>query len=108
LQGLTVIKRSAAILQFINLYSEDGSPEPAFITSYATVNVLDELSRGSGVGQVLAVRQAQLFHAGVVRHPTAHQPHLRRPTVQAIRPERPGAGPAASGRARSATTSNSR
>jgi hydrophobe/amphiphile efflux-1 (HAE1) family protein len=53
LQGLTVIKRSAAILQFLNLYSETGKLSPVAITSYATINVLDELSRVSGVGQVL-------------------------------------------------------
>jgi hydrophobe/amphiphile efflux-1 (HAE1) family protein len=53
LQGLTVIKRSAAVLQFLNIYSEDGKLSPVFITSYATINVLDELSRVSGVGQVL-------------------------------------------------------
>ena len=53
LQGLTVIKRSAAILQFMNLYSETGKLSPVFITSYATINVLDELSRVPGVGQAL-------------------------------------------------------
>ena len=53
LQGLTVIKRSAAILQFLNLYSENGKLSPVFITSYATINVLDELSRVPGVGQAL-------------------------------------------------------
>jgi hydrophobe/amphiphile efflux-1 (HAE1) family protein len=53
LQGLTVIKRSAAILQFINFYSEAGKLTPVFITSYATINVLDELSRVPGVGQAL-------------------------------------------------------
>src|SRR5258707_6770892 len=53
LQGLTVIKRSAAILQFLNLYSETGKLTPLFITGYATINVLDELSRVPGVGQVL-------------------------------------------------------
>jgi hydrophobe/amphiphile efflux-1 (HAE1) family protein len=53
LQGLTVIKRSAAILQFLNLYSESGKLTPLFITGYATINVLDELSRVPGVGQVL-------------------------------------------------------
>ncbi len=52
-QGLTVIKRSAAILQFMNLYSETGKLAPVFITSYATINVLDELSRMPGVGQAL-------------------------------------------------------
>ena len=53
LQGLTVIKRSAAILQFLNIYSDDGKLSPVFITSYATINVLDELSRVPGVGQAL-------------------------------------------------------
>jgi len=52
-QGLTVIKSSAAILQFMNLYSETGKLSPVFITSYATINVLDELVRVPGVGQAL-------------------------------------------------------
>ncbi|HTP75178.1 MAG TPA: efflux RND transporter permease subunit, partial [Burkholderiaceae bacterium] len=52
-QGLTVIKRSAAVLQFMNLYSETGKLSPVFITSYATINVLDELVRVPGVGQAL-------------------------------------------------------
>jgi hydrophobe/amphiphile efflux-1 (HAE1) family protein len=52
-QGLTVIKRSAAVLQFLNLYSEDSKLSPVFITSYATINVLDELARVPGVGQAL-------------------------------------------------------
>jgi hydrophobe/amphiphile efflux-1 (HAE1) family protein len=53
LQGLTVVKRSAAILQFMNIYSEGGKLSPVFITSYATINVLDELARVPGVGQAL-------------------------------------------------------
>jgi hydrophobe/amphiphile efflux-1 (HAE1) family protein len=53
LQGLTVIKRSAAILQFLNFYSATGKMTPVEITSYATINVLDELSRVPGVGQAL-------------------------------------------------------
>ena len=55
LQGLTVQKKSSAILQFIVLYSENGEQDPLFITNYATINVLDALSRTPGVGQ------AQLF-----------------------------------------------
>jgi len=51
LEGLTVQKRSSAILQFIVLYSEDGSQDPLFITNYAVINVLDILSRTPGVGQ---------------------------------------------------------
>src|SRR5919199_5390295 len=37
LQGLTVQKKSSAILQFITLYSEDGSQDPLFITNYAII-----------------------------------------------------------------------
>jgi multidrug efflux pump len=51
LQGLTVQKRSSAILQFIQLYSDNGQQDPLFIANYATINVLDELSRTPGVGQ---------------------------------------------------------
>jgi hydrophobe/amphiphile efflux-1 (HAE1) family protein len=52
-QGLTVLKRSSAVLQFMSIYSEDGSLDPVFITSYATINILDALSRVPGVGQAL-------------------------------------------------------
>jgi hydrophobe/amphiphile efflux-1 (HAE1) family protein len=53
LQGVTVLKRSSAVLQFMSIYSEDGKLTPVFITSYATINVLDALARVQGVGQVL-------------------------------------------------------
>src|SRR5271154_3283140 len=53
LQGLTVVKRSAAVLRFMTLYSDDPKLTPVFITSYATINILDELSRVPGVGQAL-------------------------------------------------------
>ncbi|MGH7087612.1 MAG: efflux RND transporter permease subunit, partial [Stellaceae bacterium] len=52
LQGLTVKKHSAAVLQFLVLYSEHNKLSPTFITSYATINVLDQLSRVPGVGEV--------------------------------------------------------
>jgi hydrophobe/amphiphile efflux-1 (HAE1) family protein len=51
LQGLTVQKKSSAILQFVVLYSENGQQDPLFITNYAVINVLDVLSRIPGVGQ---------------------------------------------------------
>src|SRR3954453_2734290 len=51
LQGLTVQKKSSAILQFVSLYSEDDSQDPLFITNYAIINILDILSRVPGVGQ---------------------------------------------------------
>jgi hydrophobe/amphiphile efflux-1 (HAE1) family protein len=51
LQGVTVQKKSSAILQFIILYSETGAQDPVFITNYAVVNLLDTISRVPGVGQ---------------------------------------------------------
>jgi multidrug efflux pump subunit AcrB len=51
LEGLTVQKKSSAILQFIMIYSESGTQDPLFITNYAIINVLDVLSRTPGVGQ---------------------------------------------------------
>jgi hydrophobe/amphiphile efflux-1 (HAE1) family protein len=50
-QGLRIQKRSSAILEFVNLYSDGAKQDPLFITNYATINVLDELSRTPGVGQ---------------------------------------------------------
>ena len=50
-QGLTVQKKSSAILQFIVLYSANGEQDPLFITNYAIINVLDAISRTAGVGQ---------------------------------------------------------
>ncbi len=49
--GLTVQKRSSAILEFLQFYSEGGKQDPLFISNYVTINVLDRLSRTPGVGQ---------------------------------------------------------
>jgi hydrophobe/amphiphile efflux-1 (HAE1) family protein len=57
LEGLTIQKKSSAVLQFLMLYSEHGEQDPLFITNYAIINVLDVLSRTPGVGQ------ARLFGA---------------------------------------------
>jgi hydrophobe/amphiphile efflux-1 (HAE1) family protein len=50
-EGLTVQKKSSAILQFVVLYSENGKQAPLFITNDAVINVIDVLSRTPGVGQ---------------------------------------------------------
>src|ERR1700733_2684137 len=51
LEGLTVQKKSSAILQFISLYGDSDKMDPLFITNYAIINVLDVLSRVPGVRQ---------------------------------------------------------
>jgi hydrophobe/amphiphile efflux-1 (HAE1) family protein len=50
--GVTVRKQSSAVLQFLFLYSPDGSRAPLFLSNYATINVIDRLARTPGVGQV--------------------------------------------------------
>jgi hydrophobe/amphiphile efflux-1 (HAE1) family protein len=50
-EGLTVQKKSSAVLQFIVLYSDKGKQDPLFITNYAIINLLDAISRTPGVGQ---------------------------------------------------------
>jgi hydrophobe/amphiphile efflux-1 (HAE1) family protein len=52
-QGLTVRKRSPAVLQFIGFSGEGGAQDTLFVANYVTINVLDELSRVPGVGQAL-------------------------------------------------------
>ncbi len=49
-QGVTVRKRSTAILEFLQVYSETGQQTPLFISNYVTINVLDRLARTPGVG----------------------------------------------------------
>jgi hydrophobe/amphiphile efflux-1 (HAE1) family protein len=50
-QGVTAQKRSSAILEFLQFYSEGAKQDPLFISNYVTINVLDRLSRVPGVGQ---------------------------------------------------------
>ncbi|MCG6896004.1 MAG: multidrug efflux RND transporter permease subunit [Thiocapsa sp.] len=51
-QGLTVKKKSTAMLQVVTLYSPKGSYDALFLSNYATINVLDTLARVPGVGEV--------------------------------------------------------
>ncbi len=48
--GVTVRKRSSAILEFLQFYSEGGKQDPLFISNYVTINALDRLARTPGVG----------------------------------------------------------
>ncbi|HYZ60837.1 MAG TPA: multidrug efflux RND transporter permease subunit [Acetobacteraceae bacterium] len=49
-QGLSVKKKSSAMLQVIALTSTSGAQDPLFISNYATINILDEIKRINGVG----------------------------------------------------------
>src|SRR5580700_8237982 len=50
-QGLTIRKKSAALLQVIQLASPNKTYDALFLSNYATINIIDPLSRIKGVGQ---------------------------------------------------------
>ncbi len=50
--GVQVNKRSPSILKVIALYSGDASLDTVFIANYGLINIVDELSRIPGVGEV--------------------------------------------------------
>jgi HAE1 family hydrophobic/amphiphilic exporter-1 len=49
--GLTIRKKSAALLQVINLYSPNKTYDAVYLSNYATINLIDALARIKGVGQ---------------------------------------------------------
>ena len=49
--GLTIRKKSAALLQVINVYSPNNTYDPIYLSNYATINLIDPLARIKGVGQ---------------------------------------------------------
>ena len=51
-QGVVVRKASANMLQIVTIFSPDGSQDMLSMSSYASLNVLDELRRVKGVGDV--------------------------------------------------------
>ena len=51
--GLLVRKKSAALLQVVNIYSPKNTLDAIYLSNYATINVIDPLARIKGVGQVV-------------------------------------------------------
>ncbi|MGE0036634.1 MAG: efflux RND transporter permease subunit [Xanthobacteraceae bacterium] len=51
-QGVTVQKKSTAILQIVTLTSPDGRYDSLYLSNYATISLRDEISRLPGVGNV--------------------------------------------------------
>jgi HAE1 family hydrophobic/amphiphilic exporter-1 len=51
-QGVTVQKKSTAILLFVTLTSPNATYDSLYLSNYATINIRDELSRVPGVGNV--------------------------------------------------------
>jgi hydrophobic/amphiphilic exporter-1 (mainly G- bacteria), HAE1 family len=51
-QGVTVQKKSTAILEIASLSSSDGRYDSLYLSNYATINLVNELARLPGVGNV--------------------------------------------------------
>jgi hydrophobe/amphiphile efflux-1 (HAE1) family protein len=51
-QGVSVTKKSSALLQVVAMTSPDGRYDELFLSNYATINVIDSLKRVPGVGDV--------------------------------------------------------
>ena len=52
-QGVTVQKKSTAILQYVTLDSPDNKYDGLFLSNYATINLVNDLARLPGVGNVI-------------------------------------------------------
>jgi multidrug efflux pump len=52
LQGVNTKKKSPNILLAVNVISPDGRYDQLYLSNYATINIVDELSRLDGVGDV--------------------------------------------------------
>src|SRR5271156_1767505 len=51
-QGVSIRAKSASILEFVTLNSPDGSRDALFMWNYASINLVNELARLPGVGNV--------------------------------------------------------
>ena len=52
-QGLVIRKKSAALLQIIQIYSPKNTHDALYLNNYATINVIDPIARIRGVGQAI-------------------------------------------------------
>jgi hydrophobe/amphiphile efflux-1 (HAE1) family protein len=57
-QGVSVTKKSSALLQIVTMTSPDGRYDQLFLSNYATINIIDSLKRVPGVGDVSVLTPA--------------------------------------------------
>ncbi len=56
-KGVTVKKKSPAVLMIVNLFSPDASRDNLYLSNYATIQLRDELARLQGVGDITYLGQ---------------------------------------------------
>jgi hydrophobic/amphiphilic exporter-1 (mainly G- bacteria), HAE1 family len=54
-QGVSIRAKSASILEFVTLNSPDRSRDALFLSNYATINLVNDLARLPGVGNVMVM-----------------------------------------------------
>ena len=102
-QGITVKKKSSALLGVIAVYSPKHTHDPLFLSNYVTINLLDPIKSTPGVGDAHAVGATRLCHARldpdgsadrsrshhrghhqrdpVAKHPGGRRSHRRTPDI---------------------------
>ena len=105
-QGVTVQKRSTAILLFVTLTSPKATYDGLFLSNYATINIRDELSRLPGVGNVTVFGAGQYSmrvwldpNKLYARDVDAAGRHFRDPAAEPAGHRGPGRGTASARRA---------
>ena len=66
-QGVTVQQKSTSILQIVTLTSPDGRYDSLFLSNYATINLVNELSRAARRRQRQRVRRRPVLDADLAR-----------------------------------------
>ena len=77
-QGVTVKKKSTAILQVVTLQSPNGSFDTTYLSNYALLNIIDELKRIPGIGDTTlfgGTDYAMRIWLRPDRRPTHHDPY---------------------------------
>ena len=59
IQGVTTVKRSSSLLEFIALVSPEGRFDSLYLSNYAVISVQNELARLNGVGSVSVLGAGQ-------------------------------------------------
>jgi hydrophobic/amphiphilic exporter-1 (mainly G- bacteria), HAE1 family len=54
-QGVSILAKSSSILEFVTLDSPDGQHDALYLWNYATINLVNELARLPGVGNVVVM-----------------------------------------------------
>ena len=65
-QGVSIRAKASSILEFVTLNSPDNSRDALFMWNYATINLVNELARLPGVGNVTVMGAGSIFDAALV------------------------------------------